>query len=35
MTGDTRPQFLSAIQKRDDGDFLRVLAETTLNPVKR
>ena len=31
MTDDTLPQLLSAIQKSDDGDFLRVLAETTLN----
>ena len=31
MTDDTLPQLLSAIQKSDDGDFLRILAETTLN----
>ncbi len=31
MTDDTLRQLLSAIQKSDDGDFLRVLAETTLN----
>lgn len=31
MTDDTLPQILSAIQKSDDGDFLRILAETTLN----
>jgi|GEM_PF-4486815 len=31
MTEDTLPQLLSAIQKSDDGDVLRVLAETTLN----
>lgn len=31
MTDDTLPQLLAAIQKSDDGDFLRVLAETTLN----
>jgi transposase-like protein len=31
MTNDTLPQLLAAIQTSDDGDFLRVLAETTLN----
>ena len=31
MTTDTLPQLLAAIQTSDDGDFLRVLAETTLN----
>lgn len=31
MTNDTLPQLLAAIQSSDDGDFLRVLAETTLN----
>lgn len=31
MTNDTLPQILAAIQSSDDGDFLRVLAETTLN----
>jgi transposase-like protein len=31
MTNDTLPQILAAIQTSDDGDFLRVLAETTLN----
>jgi putative transposase len=30
MTDDTLPQLLSAIQKSDDGDFLRGLTETTL-----
>lgn len=31
MTDNTLPQILSAIQNSDDGDFLRTLAETTLN----
>lgn len=31
MTDNTLPQLLSAIQNSDDGDFLRTLAETTLN----
>lgn len=31
MTNDTLPQLLAAIQASEDGDFLRVLAETTLN----
>ena len=31
MTDDTLPQLLAAIQSADGGDFLRVLAETTLN----
>jgi transposase-like protein len=31
MTNDTLPQLLAAIQGSDDGDFLRVLAEATLN----
>lgn len=31
MTDDTLPQLSSAIQKSDDGDFVRVMAETTLN----
>ena len=31
MTDDTLPQLLAAIQSADDGDFLRVLAETTIN----
>lgn len=31
MTTDILPQLLNAIQTSDDGDFLRVLAETTLN----
>lgn len=31
MTNDTLPQLLAAIQCSDDGDILRVLAETTLN----
>ena len=31
MTNDTLPQLLAAIQGSDDGDFLRVLAESTLN----
>ncbi len=31
MTDTTLPQLLAAIQTSDDGDFLRVLAESTLN----
>jgi transposase-like protein len=31
MTDTMMPQLLAAIQMSDDGDFLRVLAETTLN----
>lgn len=31
MTDNTLPQLLAAIQSSDDGNFLRVLAETTLN----
>jgi len=31
MTNDTLPHLLAAIQQSEDGDFLRVLAETTLN----
>ena len=31
MTDDTLPQIMAAIHNSDDGDFLRVLAETTLN----
>jgi hypothetical protein len=31
MTDTTLPQLLAAIQMSEDGDFLRVLAETTLN----
>jgi putative transposase len=31
MTENTLPHLLAAIQNSDDGDFLRVLAETTLN----
>lgn len=31
MTETILPQLLAAIQSSDDGDFLRVLAETTLN----
>jgi hypothetical protein len=31
MTNDNLQQLLAAIQMSEDGDFLRVLAETTLN----
>lgn len=31
MTNDTLPHLLAAIQQSEDGDFLRVLAETKLN----
>ena len=31
MTDNTLPQLLAAIQSSDDGDFLRVVAESTLN----
>jgi putative transposase len=31
MTDNTLPQIMAAIHNNDDGDFLRVLAETTLN----
>jgi hypothetical protein len=31
MSKSILPQLLSAIQNNDDGDFLRTLAETTLN----
>lgn len=31
MTDNTLPQIMAAIHNSDDGDFLRVLAETTLN----
>jgi len=31
MTANTLPHLLAAIQNSDDEDFLRVLAETTLN----